>query len=83
MLGYSVRTLGGANGTDSGTDSGTGKIVETFAFLTGLYSRPVRMSAEDDAALTVVPEWFLAYNGYHRNITLNLVNTSFSDIVSN
>jgi len=61
MLGYSVKTLGGASGTASGTACSTGKIVEIFSFLTGLYSRPVRMSAEDDAALTEVSEWLLAY----------------------
>ena len=54
MLGYSVGTLGGA--------CGTGKFVERFTYLTGLWSRLVRMSAEDDAILTEVSEWLLAYS---------------------
>jgi len=48
MLGYSVGTLRGA--------SGTGKFAETFTFLTGLWSRPVRMLAKDDAVPNEVSE---------------------------
>lgn len=39
-----------------------GNSLLTFTFLTGLWSRPVRMPADDDAVQTEVSERLLAYS---------------------